>query len=322
PRHGDLPVPPLDERFERRSPPVAPRVPRGYDRSQRSRQPPHDEHGKSDEHSAPGTGSGLGPGRRHDDPALRRAGGRLGRAARGREGDPPADVARAFGGRAAPGQPAGRLRLSRLRLARSPPHLLVRVLRERRQGGGLGGHLETRHARILRPPHALGALGVVRPCARERGTPHASAPYDARQDKYVPVSWEEAAERIGAALRALPDPRMAEFYTSGRASNEAAFLYQLFVREYGCNNFPDCANMCHEATSVGLPSVIGVGKGTVSLADFDQADLVLSIGHNPGTNHPRMLGTLRQVALRGVPIVVLNPMPERGLERFTSPQDP
>ena len=146
--------------------------------------------------------------------------------------------------------------------------------------------------------------------------------YDARQDKYVPVSWEEAAERIGAALRALPDPVMAEFYTSGRASNEAAFLYQLFVREYGCNNFPDCANMCHEATSVGLPPVIGVGKGTVSLADFDQADLVISIGHNPGTNHPRMLGTLRQVALRGVPIVVLNPMPERGLERFTSPQDP
>ncbi|MFA7505900.1 MAG: FdhF/YdeP family oxidoreductase, partial [Burkholderiaceae bacterium] len=144
--------------------------------------------------------------------------------------------------------------------------------------------------------------------------------YDAEQDKYLPITWEDAAARIGAALRELPDPTMAEFYTSGRASNEAAFLYQLFVREYGCNNFPDCANLCHEATSVGLPPSIGVGKGTVSLDDFEHADAVFCIGHNPGTNHPRMLGTLREVSLRGVPIVVLNPLPERGLERFTSPQ--
>ncbi|GAB3507083.1 FdhF/YdeP family oxidoreductase [Pseudoxanthomonas daejeonensis] len=146
--------------------------------------------------------------------------------------------------------------------------------------------------------------------------------YDPMQDRYVPVSWEEAATRIGTALRALPDPAMAEFYTSGRASNEAAFLYQLFVREYGCNNFPDCSNMCHEASSVGLPEAIGVGKGTVQLEDFEHADAVFCIGHNPGTNHPRMLSTLREVSLRGAPIVVLNPMPERGLERFTSPQDP
>ncbi len=146
--------------------------------------------------------------------------------------------------------------------------------------------------------------------------------YDPAQDKYLPIAWEDAAARIGAALRGLPDPTMAEFYTSGRASNEAAFLYQLFVREYGCNNFPDCSNMCHEATSVGLPFSIGAGKGTVSLEDFEHADAVFCIGHNPGTNHPRMLGTLREVSLRGVPIVVLNPLPERGLERFTSPQDP
>jgi molybdopterin-dependent oxidoreductase alpha subunit len=146
--------------------------------------------------------------------------------------------------------------------------------------------------------------------------------YDAAQDRYVHVGWDEAAARIGAALRALPDPRMAEFYASGRASNEAAFLYQLFVRDYGCNNFPDCSNMCHEATSVGLPESIGVGKGTVSLEDFDHADAVFCIGHNPGTNHPRMLGTLREVALRKKPIVVFNPMPERGLERFVSPQHP
>ncbi len=145
--------------------------------------------------------------------------------------------------------------------------------------------------------------------------------YDAGQDRYVPISWEEAAERIGAAMRALPAPTMAEFYTSGRASNEAAFLYQLYAREFGSNNFPDCSNMCHEATSVGMPESIGVGKGTVTLEDFDHADAVFCIGHNPGTNHPRMLATLREVSLRGAPIVVFNPMAERGLERFTSPQD-
>ncbi len=93
-------------------------------------------------------------------------------------------------------------------------------------------------------------------------------------------------------LRKLPDPNMAEFYTSGRTSNEAAFMYQVFVREFGTNNFPDCSNMCHEATSVGLPDSIGVGKGTVTLEDFDHADLVFCMGHNPGTNHPRMLSTL------------------------------
>lgn len=146
--------------------------------------------------------------------------------------------------------------------------------------------------------------------------------HDAASDRYVPISWEEAGRRIGLALRAVPDPTMTEFYTSGRASNEAAFLYQLFAREYGCNNFPDCSNMCHEATSVGMPDSIGVGKGTVTLEDFDHADAVFCIGHNPGTNHPRMLATLREVSLRGAPIIVFNPMSERGLERFTSPQHP
>jgi molybdopterin-dependent oxidoreductase alpha subunit len=146
--------------------------------------------------------------------------------------------------------------------------------------------------------------------------------YDSASDTYVAISWGEAMQRIGAALRALPDPDMAEFYTSGRASNEAAFLYQLFAREYGTNNFPDCSNMCHEATSVGLPQSIGVGKGTVTLEDFDHCDAIFSIGHNPGTNHPRMLTTLSEASKRGVPIVVFNPLPERGLERFTAPQSP
>lgn len=144
--------------------------------------------------------------------------------------------------------------------------------------------------------------------------------YDATVDRYVEIEWDDACRTIADALNALRDPNMAEFYTSGRASNEAAFLFQLFVRAYGTNNFPDCSNMCHEATSVGLPQSIGVGKGTVTLEDFDYADAIFSFGHNPGTNHPRMMTTLREAAKRGVPIVVFNPLKERALERFASPQ--
>ena len=126
--------------------------------------------------------------------------------------------------------------------------------------------------------------------------------------------------RIGEILRGLA-PNQVEFYTSGRASNEAAYLYQLFARALGTNNFPDCSNMCHEPTSVGLPRSIGMGKGSVSLDDFDACELVISIGHNPGTNHPRMMGTLHEVSRRKVPIMVLNPLRERALERFADPQD-
>ncbi|WP_446470675.1 FdhF/YdeP family oxidoreductase [Xenorhabdus stockiae] len=145
--------------------------------------------------------------------------------------------------------------------------------------------------------------------------------YDAATDTLVPVSWEAACRRIGEILREIPSPAEVEFYTSGRASNEAAYLFQLFAREYGTNNFPDCSNMCHEPTSVGLPQSIGIGKGTVSLDDFDKTQLIISIGHNPGTNHPRMMGTLHEAARRGVPIVVFNPLRERALERFTDPQN-
>src|ERR1700726_2362896 len=145
--------------------------------------------------------------------------------------------------------------------------------------------------------------------------------YDGVSDTYKPIGWDEAFGRIGEILRGLPDPNMVEFYTSGRASNEAAFLFQLFGREYGTNNFPDCSNMCHEATSVGLPMSIGIGKGTVSLDDFGHCELIIAMGHNPGTNHPRMMGTLREVSHRKVPIIVLNPLRERALERFTDPQN-
>ncbi|GAC1043501.1 FdhF/YdeP family oxidoreductase [Rhizobium sp. No.120] len=146
--------------------------------------------------------------------------------------------------------------------------------------------------------------------------------YDRASDTYRPIAWEDAFARIGEVMRSQPDPDMVEFYTSGRASNEAAFLFQIFAREYGTNNFPDCSNMCHEATSVGLPQSIGIGKGTVSLDDFDECDLIISMGHNPGTNHPRMMGTLHECSRRGVPIIVFNPLKERALERFADPQDP
>jgi molybdopterin-dependent oxidoreductase alpha subunit len=146
--------------------------------------------------------------------------------------------------------------------------------------------------------------------------------YDAASDHYVPVAWDEAFATIGGHLTALPDPNMAEFYTSGRTSNEAAFLYQLFVREYGTNNFPDCSNMCHEATSVGLPQSIGVGKGTVLLEDFDKADCIFIFGQNPGTNSPRMMTNLRDASRRGAAIISFNPFRERALERFQHPQSP
>ncbi|MFM0041211.1 FdhF/YdeP family oxidoreductase [Paraburkholderia sediminicola] len=146
--------------------------------------------------------------------------------------------------------------------------------------------------------------------------------YDAVRDRYVPIGWDEAFDLIADHLLRLDNPDSAAFYTSGRASNEAAFLYQLFVRMYGTNNFPDCSNMCHEATSRGLPHTVGIGKGTVTLDDFEHADTLLIFGQNPATNHPRMLGELRECAKRGATIVSINPLKERGLERFASPQHP
>ena len=145
--------------------------------------------------------------------------------------------------------------------------------------------------------------------------------YDASTDRFVPCAWDEAFDLIGRHLRALASPDEAEFYTSGRTPNEAAFLYSVFAREFGTNNFPDCSNMCHEPTSRGLPPSIGVGKGTVILEDFDHAEAIFVIGQNPGTNSPRMMTNLVEAHRRGVPIVAVNPMPERALIRFADPQD-
>ena len=139
-------------------------------------------------------------------------------------------------------------------------------------------------------------------------------------NQYQPIEWKEAFRLIAAHLNALETPDEALFYTSGRTSNEAAFLYQLFVRLYGTNNLPDCSNMCHESSGMGLKEVIGVGKGTVTLEDFEQTELIFIVGQNPGTNHPRMLSTLEKAKQKGAKIIHVNPLPEAGLVRFRHPQ--
>jgi len=137
---------------------------------------------------------------------------------------------------------------------------------------------------------------------------------------YVPVSWERAFDLVAEELAALDSPDGAAFYTSGRTSNEAAFLYQLFARKFGTNNLPDCSNMCHESSGSALTETLGVGKGSVLLEDLYQADLIIVAGQNPGTNHPRMLSALERAKRGGTRIITVNPLPEAGLQRFKNPQ--
>lgn len=146
--------------------------------------------------------------------------------------------------------------------------------------------------------------------------------YNAETGHYQAIDWAEALGMIGGHLKRLGDPDKAVFYTSGRTSNEAAFLYQLFGRLYGTNNFPDCSNMCHESSGTALIESVGVGKGTVRLSDFEKADAIFILGQNPGTNHPRMLGNLQKAAQRGARIVAINPLLEPGLVSFIHPQQP
>ncbi|MEJ8634319.1 MULTISPECIES: FdhF/YdeP family oxidoreductase [Streptomyces] len=141
-------------------------------------------------------------------------------------------------------------------------------------------------------------------------------------DRYEAVAWERAFEIIAEELTALSSPDEALFYTSGRTSNEAAFLLQLFAREFGTNNLPDCSNMCHESSGSALTETIGIGKGSVSLEDLHQADLIIVAGQNPGTNHPRMLSALEKAKAAGARIMSVNPLPEAGMERFKNPQTP
>lgn len=146
--------------------------------------------------------------------------------------------------------------------------------------------------------------------------------YDAKQDKYLPIAWDDAYQIIAEQLNKLASPDEALFYTSGRVTNEPAFLYQLFVRCYGTNNLPDCSNMCHEPTSVMLGKQLGVGKATVMLEDFEQAKLIIMFGQNPATNHPRMLEMLAHAHKQGCKIISVNPMREQGLSAFRNPQKP
>ncbi len=139
-------------------------------------------------------------------------------------------------------------------------------------------------------------------------------------DRYAPISWDEAIALVAERLRGLSGPDQAIFYTSGRTSNEAAFVYQLFARAFGTNNLPDCSNMCHESTSVALAETIGIGKGSVTLQDIHEAELIVICGQNPGTNHPRMLTALEKAKQSGARILAVNPLPETGLMRFRNPQ--
>ncbi|MFD4959159.1 FdhF/YdeP family oxidoreductase [Microbacterium sp. NPDC058389] len=156
----------------------------------------------------------------------------------------------------------------------------------------------------------LGQQGrLTHPMLLEEGATH-----------YRPISWDDALALVADALRGLDDPDEAVFYTSGRTSNEAAFLYQLLVRGLGTNNLPDCSNMCHESSGSALTETIGIGKGTVSIDDIHEADLLIVAGQNPGTNHPRMLSALEKAKQRGATIIAVNPLPEAGLLRFENPQ--
>ncbi|BCT76400.1 formate dehydrogenase [Sinomonas cyclohexanicum] len=144
----------------------------------------------------------------------------------------------------------------------------------------------------------------------------------ADSDRYHPVSWDDAFGIIARELKALDSPDQATFYTSGRTSNEAAFAYQLFVRAFGTNNLPDCSNMCHESTGAAMGETIGVGKSAISYEDFAKSDLIIIMGQNPGTCHPRMLTALEEAKLAGAQIVAVNPLPEAGLINFKNPQRP
>jgi formate dehydrogenase major subunit len=141
-------------------------------------------------------------------------------------------------------------------------------------------------------------------------------------DHYEPIGWDEAFALIARRLNGLDSPERAAFYTSGRTANETAFAYQLFARAFGTNNLPDCSNMCHESTGTALGETIGIGKSTIAYDDFGKADLIVVMGQNPGTNHPRMLTALEEAKRNGATIVAVNPLPEAGLIRYKNPQRP
>ena len=160
--------------------------------------------------------------------------------------------------------------------------------------------------------YKIGKIGrITHPMVLREGATH-----------YEPIAWQEAFELVAKELNALESPDEAVFYTSGRTSNEAAYLYQLFVRQFGTNNLPDCSNMCHESSGSGLSQTVGIGKGSVTHDDFKHAEVVIVMGQNPGTNHPRMLSALEDTKKNGGQIISVNPLPEAGLMKFKHPQKP
>ncbi|HMQ26765.1 MAG TPA: FdhF/YdeP family oxidoreductase, partial [Acidimicrobiales bacterium] len=168
------------------------------------------------------------------------------------------------------------------------------------------------HELAARTDHWLGSRGrLTEPMVKRPGADH-----------YEPISWEGAFALLADELNRVAHPDRAVFYTSGRTSNEAAFAYQLFVRQFGTNNLPDCSNLCHESSGVALTETLGVGKGSVTLDDLADTDLVFVVGQNPGTNHPRMLTALERAKDHGAKVIAVNPLPEAGLMRFKNPQRP
>lgn len=160
--------------------------------------------------------------------------------------------------------------------------------------------------------YEIGKLGrLAEPLLLEKGSCY-----------YEPISWEDAVKMIASQLNMLESPDEAIFYTSGRTSNEAAYLYQLFVRAYGTNNLPDCSNMCHESSGVALSETVGIGKGSVTLEDLHEAEVIMVMGQNPGTNHPRMLSALETCKENGGKIITVNPLPEAGMVQYINPQSP
>ena len=191
------------------------------------------------------------------------------------------------------------------------------ILRERCKGPGRRGDDAKHRHRDFFAKHSIAELSqrtisgsmskgrLTEPVVLRNGSTH-----------YEPISWDDAFRSIAGELNALESPDEAIFYTSGRTSNEAAFLYQLFVRQFGTNNLPDCSNMCHESSGVALTESIGLGKASVRLSDFEKTDLVIVIGQNPGTNAPRMMSSLQDAKRAGAKIIAINPLPEAGLVEF------
>jgi len=191
----------------------------------------------------------------------------------------------------------------------------IKAIAEEAQRKTIGAKFFKQHSVYdlsLKSDFELGKMGrLAEPLILKPGANH-----------YQPISWSDAFRTIAKRLNYLNSPDEAIFYTSGRTSNEAAFLYQLFVRQYGTNNLPDCSNMCHESTSVALAQTLGIGKGSITLQDMHESEVIIVMGQNPGTNHPRMLSALEKCIENGGKIITINPLPEAGLMNFVNPQRP